>query len=104
MSKLKGLRLYFNVADNPDLSAAIQWRIIALGGYWPNGMQGIRKDFDVLYLDDRLMNECPDKHSNYECATLDTLYHLPEPHIITLDGKDREISDEVFEKIQELLK
>jgi len=103
MSKLQELKLYFNVADNPELSAATQWRIIALGGYWPNGMQGIRKDIEVLYLDGRLMESNPACHLEYECATLDDLYNLPEPHIITLDGKDREISDEVFEKIQELL-
>ncbi len=106
MNRLKGLKLKFDVTDNPELSAAIIARCFDLGGahmhpevftQFPIVAIGSLKDGEVT----AGFSEPTD--SNW--ATLDDLYHLPEQkaRLILPDGKDIELSDETFANLKQAL-
>lgn len=109
MNKLKGLKLRFYVKDNQELAEAIQGRLFELGVYWSNGetIQMIPPSYDSILvgcydLCTMLWSTWHDGLcDNYTPATLDTLYHLPKTHTITIDGKDIELSDESYAAFKE---
>ena len=105
MNRLKGLKLKFDVTDNPELSAAIQKRVFGLGSGWP-GMKAHDVQYTnscVLYTDywgDGKLTASvgvDSSESDYTLSTLDDLYHLPKTHTVSFDGEDEiEISAESF--------
>ena len=108
MNRLKGLKLKFDVTDNPELSEAIQRRVFELGGSWAN--EYIVQHTRAAWL---FIGSCsnglltwsnePDV-GGIKLGTLDDLYHLPSTHTITLGDKDVEISHESFLAFQEQFK
>ena len=108
MNRLKGLKLKFDVTDNPELSEAIQKRVFELGGMWADGdLVVCATEKSVLgigvYEDGSMTNGT---HINGDwlrentLSTLDDLYHLPKTHTITIDGKDIELSAESFAELK----
>ena len=108
MNRLAGLKLKFDVTDNPELSEAIQKRVFELGGHWhDNGKRLEYLTCSVISLENgTLMFGTILEHDawvNHTLSTLDDLYHLPKTHTITIDGKDVELSHESFENLREQL-
>ena len=111
MNRLKGLKLKFDVTDNPELSEAIQKRVFELGGEWcgdKTGIAQLTKSY-FLFLDDgRIsMSETNRQHFNNQTnilAYIEGLYHLPKTHTISFDGEDDiEISAESFAALKKSL-
>ena len=110
MNRLKGLKLKFDVTDNPELSEAIQKRVFELGGHWlSDRMVPLYLNAPVISVGSDMHGDCrfgwSDKHNDdayTECtlSTLDDLYHLPKTHTITIDGKDIELSAESFAELK----
>ena len=109
MNKLQGLKLKFDVKDNPELSEAIQLRLFELGGS--------RSDYTgVLYVTAHTLvcnngtittysMRPSDSGLEMPLSTLDDLYHLPEQkpktHIISIGGcEDMEFSDKSYKELQ----
>ena len=106
VNRLKGLKLKFDVTDNPELSEAIQKRVFELGG-----RRNITSDTDIKHTNSPLLaitNGALGSWSNgdgcmtvnHTLSTLDDLYHLPKIHTITIDGKDIELSAESFAELK----
>ena len=104
MNALKGLNLKFDVEGCPELSAAIQKRLFALGAasYADKSSRFLyctEGEFPLTVGWDREFFEL---HS-HTLSTLDDLYRLPVTHTITIDGKDIEVSEESYQNLKEWL-
>ena len=96
MNRLKGLKLKFDVTDNPELLNAIVRRVIDLGGDWAGRYsEGLGGD-ELFIREDGMLWRSPKPYSSYALSTLDGLYHLPKTHTITIDGNDIELSEESY--------
>ena len=111
VNRLKGLKLKFDVTDNPELSKAIQKRLVELGAsgkvrdfkqpfifYGSDG--DIEEQYFASYVTERNENLIHDWKRNHILSTLNDLYHLPKTHTITIDGKDIELSAESFAELK----
>ena len=115
MNRLKGLKLKFDVTDNPELSEAIQRRIFELGGQWCHKTALEKEDcISYLFLGKSFMGEeatiwqrdsdIEFQESPHMSVTLDYLYHLPKTHTVSFDGEDYiEISAESFAALKKSL-
>ena len=105
MNRLKGLKLKFDVTDNPELSEAIQKRVFELGGHWLTSNTDIMLpqpggSYHVFCVIDGVIRS---GGLSGDPATLNDLYHLPEIHTITIDGKYIELSAESFAELKKQL-
>lgn len=106
--RLKGLKLKFDVTDNPELSEAIQRRVFELGGEWCFSGDQVKHlpHMTMLHLEGGEMAS-NGKTYNYDhtLSTLDDLYHLPKTHTVSFDGNDPiEISHELLVAFQDQIK
>lgn len=111
MNRLKGLKLKFDVTDNPELSEAIQRRVFDLGGAWASRDNIVAfTDKPFLYFGSYGANDTDslwyrDKHdcvlpAGYVDGTLEDLY----THTASFDGEDNiEIPAELFAALKEWL-
>ncbi len=105
MNRLKGLKLKFDVTDNPELREAIVCRAKELGG-----INHVVACSDYLYLERGILNSGLSGEvyaaSSLIQSNLDALYHLPKPKakIIAPDGTEIELSDETWESFQAAIK
>ena len=88
---MKDLKLKFNVKGNPELSEAVQKRLLELGCEWSNCNRKVQfTDNPYLYVEygKILRDFSPKGFMTYPCkeATLDDLYHIQKEDTFTFEN------------------
>lgn len=98
----------FDVEGRPELCAAIQERLFALGCTWRDGTKQVKltDSFGLFVANKKIScSHCRSSLNNnpYMLATLSDLYDITTTRTITIDGKDIEVSEESFQALKKHL-